>query len=102
MESALTVNVTHVVASGFGSAKYLVCLLGGKDSQVDFHQYAVEHRLHVMAPSWIQNGHARWLKGEELDLMSEIEIHKLKPFLGLKIAISGIEPSTSDLFFALP
>ena len=26
-ESALTVNVTHVVASGFASAKYLVCLL---------------------------------------------------------------------------
>lgn len=26
-ESALTVNVTHVVASGFASAKYLVCQL---------------------------------------------------------------------------
>ena len=58
----------------------------------DLAQYAVEHRLPVMAPSWIQNGHAKWLKGEELDLEAEMETHKLKPFVGLRIAISGIEP----------
>ena len=70
--------------------------------KLTLEKYAVEHRLPVMAPSWIQNGHARWLKGEELDLTSEIEIHKLKPFWGLKIAISGIEPSTSDRFSRSP
>jgi DNA replication regulator DPB11 len=48
-----------------------------------------------MAPSWIQNSHAKWLKGEELDLASEAETHKLKPFVGLRIAISGIEACMS-------
>ncbi len=54
-----------------------------------------------MAPSWIQNGHARWLKGEELELKGEMETHNLKPFVGLRVAISGIEPSAHNETFSM-
>ncbi|ORY32222.1 hypothetical protein BCR39DRAFT_523376 [Naematelia encephala] len=77
VEHALTVDVTHIIAVGFGSPKYL---------------YAVEHRLPVMMPSWILDAHARWLGGEELDVKADMEKHRLLPFFGLRIAISGIEP----------
>ncbi|WRT67010.1 uncharacterized protein IL334_003976 [Kwoniella shivajii] len=77
VENALTIHVTHVVAVGFGSAKYL---------------YAVEHLLPVMEPSWIEDAHAQWLNGEELDTELDQENHRLLPFVGLKIAMSGIEP----------
>ncbi|OCF35397.1 hypothetical protein I316_02947 [Kwoniella heveanensis BCC8398] len=77
VESALTVNVTHVVASGFGSAKYL---------------YAVEHRLPTMMPSWIEDAHAQWLNGDELDNAADVEDHRLLPFTDLRIAMSGVEP----------
>ncbi|WVF72304.1 hypothetical protein IAT40_007117 [Kwoniella sp. CBS 6097] len=77
VESALTVNVTHVVASGFGSAKYL---------------YAVEHRLPVMMPSWIEDAHGQWLNGDEVDTEADEENHRLLPFTDLRIAMSGVEP----------
>lgn len=53
VENALTVNVTHVIASGFGSAKYM---------------YAIEHRLPVLAPSWVEDAHKHWVSGAELDV----------------------------------
>ncbi|WWC69573.1 uncharacterized protein I206_103516 [Kwoniella pini CBS 10737] len=77
VENALTIHVTHVVAVGYGSAKYL---------------YAVEHSLPVMKPSWIEEAHAAWLNGDELDIEADEENHRLLPFIGLKIAMSGIEP----------
>nr|XP_018263947.1 uncharacterized protein I303_03824 [Kwoniella dejecticola CBS 10117]OBR86105.1 hypothetical protein I303_03824 [Kwoniella dejecticola CBS 10117] len=77
VENALTIHVTHVVAIGYGSAKYL---------------YAVEHRLPVMTPSWIEDAHSEWLNGDELDIQADEESHRLLPFTGLKIAMSGIEP----------
>ncbi|CAK9780911.1 hypothetical protein CC85DRAFT_62497 [Cutaneotrichosporon oleaginosum] len=76
IESALTVSTTHVVAPGFGSAKYL---------------YAIEHGIPVLSPSWINDAHQRWLNGETLDVPASVEAHRLQPFIGLKIAISGIE-----------
>ncbi|GMK55402.1 hypothetical protein CspeluHIS016_0204580 [Cutaneotrichosporon spelunceum] len=76
VESALTVSTTHVVAPGFGSPKYL---------------YAIEHALPVLSPSWINDAYERWLTGETLDVPASIEAHRLQPFIGLKIAISGIE-----------
>ncbi|KAK4687729.1 DNA replication regulator DPB11, partial [Tremellales sp. Uapishka_1] len=77
VENALTVNVTHVVASGYDSAKYL---------------YAVENHLPVLSPSWIQVSHRRWLMAEDLDVQEDLENYKLLPFIGLTISISGIEP----------
>ncbi|BEI85351.1 hypothetical protein CcaverHIS002_0507520 [Cutaneotrichosporon cavernicola] len=76
IESALTVSTTHVVAPGFGSPKYL---------------YAIEHALPVLSPSWINDAYQRWLTGEKLDVPASVEAHRLQPFIGLKIAISGID-----------
>jgi hypothetical protein len=45
-----------------------------------------------MAPSWISSAHERWLGGEELDFALDMDGYRLQPFLGLKIALSGIEP----------
>lgn len=53
VESALTVHSTHVIASGFASAKYL---------------YAVEHRIPVLSPSWIVESYNKWIEGNELDV----------------------------------
>ncbi|WVR05087.1 hypothetical protein IAU60_002099 [Kwoniella sp. DSM 27419] len=77
VESALTIHVTHVVASGYGSAKY---------------NYAIEHRLPVMRPTWIEAAHDQWVGGDELDNTEMEEEHRLLPFSGLKIAMSGVEP----------
>ncbi|WWC85363.1 uncharacterized protein L201_000226 [Kwoniella dendrophila CBS 6074] len=77
VENALTIHVTHVVAVGHDSAKYL---------------YAVEHRLPVMTPSWIEAAHSQWIHGDEVDTAADQEVHRLLPFSGLKIAMSGIEP----------
>ncbi|KAL1411271.1 protein kinase activating protein dpb11 [Vanrija albida] len=76
IESALTQTVNHVVAVGYTSQKY---------------NYAVEHRIPVMAPSWIRDAHAKWIAGGELDFASSVESHRLQPFLGLKISITGID-----------
>lgn len=88
VENALTVNVTHVIAQGFGSAKYM---------------YAIEHGLPVLAPTWVEDSHKRWVSGQDIDVpavscsggsgadIQSIESHRLLPFTGLKISISGID-----------
>lgn len=59
----------------------------------DILQYAIEHGLPVMKPSWITDVHASWLSGD--DPMGEdqesIDPWRLQPFEGLKITISGFE-----------
>lgn len=55
VENALTVNVTHVIASGSGSAKYM---------------YAIEHQLPVLEPSWVEDSHIRWIAGQDLDVQA--------------------------------
>ncbi|ODO03446.1 hypothetical protein L198_02293 [Cryptococcus wingfieldii CBS 7118] len=75
-ESALTKSVTHVVAVACQSAKY---------------HYAVEHRIPVMTPVWIEDAHAVWLEGNDFDFWEMQEAHRLLPFEGLRIAMSGIE-----------
>ncbi|ODN84798.1 hypothetical protein L202_00668 [Cryptococcus amylolentus CBS 6039] len=75
-ESALTKSVTHVVAVACQSAKY---------------HYAVEHRIPVMTPMWIEDAHAVWLEGDDFDFWEMQEAHRLLPFEGLRIAMSGIE-----------
>ncbi|RXK38351.1 hypothetical protein M231_04393 [Tremella mesenterica] len=77
VESALTIHVTHIVAVGFTSEKY---------------QYALEHRMPIMTPQWIEHGHERWLAGEEFLPSEDLSEWKLKPFAGLRISITGIEP----------
>ncbi|KAK8869919.1 hypothetical protein IAR55_000487 [Kwoniella newhampshirensis] len=77
VESALTVHVTHVVAISYGSPKY---------------GYAVEHRLPVMKPSWIEEAYSTWIAGDELDFEEDQNTHRLLPFEGLRISMSGVEP----------
>jgi hypothetical protein len=43
-----------------GMARY------GEDA--DEGQYAVEHRLPVMTPEWIEDMHRRWIHAEEVDV----------------------------------
>ncbi|KAG8965377.1 hypothetical protein FRC00_004533 [Tulasnella sp. 408] len=69
-----TVSVTHLIADGPGSAKY---------------QCALERRIPIMDSKWVANTYARWQNGESLVLQETIETHRLLPFIGLKIAITG-------------
>ncbi|KAG8928385.1 hypothetical protein FRC01_006008 [Tulasnella sp. 417] len=69
-----TVTVTHLIADGPGSAKY---------------QCALERRIPIMDSKWVANTYARWQNGESVLLKETIERHRLPPFMGLKIAITG-------------
>ncbi|ORX39769.1 hypothetical protein BD324DRAFT_233372 [Kockovaella imperatae] len=77
VESALTVRVTHVIASAHNSAKYV---------------YAVEHRIPVMTPEWVLHSHSRYIHAEDVNLDDDMDRFRLLPFIGLTIAMSGIEP----------
>ncbi len=66
----------------------------------------------MLAPSWVATSFANWQKGSDLDVAAvrihqsiegwnlqlkvsqDVEAHRLAPFIGLRIAISGIEPRT--------
>ena len=96
VESALTINVTHVVATGFGSPKYNVSRSLIKNKDIEF-QYAVENRIPVMTPEWIRSSHEMWISAVRIDLDQAEEEHRLLPFAGLKISISGIEDCASFL-----
>ncbi|WVN85237.1 uncharacterized protein L203_100382 [Cryptococcus depauperatus CBS 7841] len=89
VETALTKSVTHVVAVGFDSPKYHV----SKTQWLLAHmlQFAVEHRIPIMTPEWIKTAHKLWINAEEFSFEENQENHRLLPFLGLKISMSGIE-----------
>jgi DNA replication regulator DPB11 len=94
VESALTVTVTHVVATDVGSAKYNVGRFSAKLAVAE-RQYAIEGRIPVMTPEWIKESHEIWLRGDQIDLPWMQQEYRMQPFQGLKIAISGIEDCTS-------
>ncbi|KIO26339.1 hypothetical protein M407DRAFT_24424 [Tulasnella calospora MUT 4182] len=74
-----TVNVTHLIADGPGSAKY---------------QCALERRIPIMDSKWVANTYARWQNGEIVFLKETIEMHRLPLLAGLKIAITGENDAT--------
>lgn len=45
----------------------------------------------MLTPEWITDIHTRYLKGEDLDIDASSANHRLLPFLGLRIAITGME-----------
>ncbi|EIW57947.1 uncharacterized protein TRAVEDRAFT_72858 [Trametes versicolor FP-101664 SS1] len=74
--SDLTDRVTHLIAEEPGSAKY---------------RCAVETGIPIMRASWITESHKIWLKGDDVDLVESIEEHRLPPFTGVVLCVSGIE-----------
>lgn len=46
-----------------------------------------------MTPAWIIEAHEIWLAGGELDFEEDEENHRLLPFTGFRISMSGIDQS---------
>ncbi|KAI8969897.1 hypothetical protein BD414DRAFT_502526 [Trametes punicea] len=74
--SDLTDRVTHLIAEEPGSAKY---------------RCALENRIPIMHPSWITESHRIWLRGDDVDVEESIRQHRLPPFSGVVLCVSGIE-----------
>ncbi|KAJ7047936.1 hypothetical protein C8F04DRAFT_1023030, partial [Mycena alexandri] len=73
--SAFTDRVTHLVAENHGGAKY---------------QCALERKIPILLPSWIIESHRIWQHGDDVDLVQSIALHRLPPFSGVTLCISGI------------
>lgn len=78
IDPALMIDTRALVAREVGSPKY--------DS-------AILNRIPVFQPEWISACYERWLAGEGLEKVLEMKEFRLKPFKGLKIALTGVEPS---------
>ncbi|KIR24754.1 DNA replication regulator DPB11 [Cryptococcus deuterogattii LA55] len=76
VDTALTRSITHVVAVSYESPKY---------------QFALANGIPVMTPAWITEAHEIWLAGEELNFEEDEENHRLLPFTGFRISMSGID-----------
>ncbi|KAI9064973.1 hypothetical protein FKP32DRAFT_1712505 [Trametes sanguinea] len=74
--SDLTDRVTHLIAEEPGSAKY---------------RCALENRIPIMHPSWITESHKIWLRGDDVDVAESVRNHRLPPFSGVVLCVSGIE-----------
>ncbi|KAI0079135.1 hypothetical protein K474DRAFT_1696562, partial [Panus rudis PR-1116 ss-1] len=72
--SDLTDRVTHLIAEEPGSAKY---------------KCALENGLPIMKPSWIYESHKVWLRGDDVDFNESVRQHRLLPFDGLTLALTG-------------
>ncbi|KAJ9103366.1 hypothetical protein QFC19_004465 [Naganishia cerealis] len=79
VEGNLTLETSALISETFGSVKY---------------QAAVQNRIPVFTPEWIYTIHSHWLSGMDIpDIFSKVyRQFYLRPFAGLKISISGIEP----------
>ncbi|KAJ7047172.1 hypothetical protein C8F04DRAFT_1387638 [Mycena alexandri] len=73
--SAFTDRVTHLIAENHGGAKY---------------QCALERKIPILRPSWITESHRIWQHGDDIDLAQSITLHRLPPFSGIILCISGI------------
>ncbi|KAJ7717673.1 hypothetical protein B0H16DRAFT_1433724 [Mycena metata] len=73
--SAFTDRVTHLVAENHGGAKY---------------QCALERKIPILLPSWIIESHRIWQHGDDVDLAQSVAQHRLPPFAGVTLCISGI------------
>ncbi|KAJ7766878.1 hypothetical protein B0H16DRAFT_374721 [Mycena metata] len=73
--SAFTDRVTHLIAESHGGAKY---------------QCALERKIPILRPSWITESHRIWQHGDDVDLAQSITLHRLPPFSGVTLCISGI------------
>ncbi|OWZ71337.1 hypothetical protein AYX14_03267 [Cryptococcus neoformans] len=76
VDTALTRSITHVIAVSYESPKY---------------QFALANGIPIMTPAWIIEAHEIWLAGGELDFEEDEENHRLLPFTGFRISMSGID-----------
>ncbi|KAG8820468.1 hypothetical protein FRC19_008862, partial [Serendipita sp. 401] len=67
---------THLIASEPGSEKY---------------RCALERGTPVVTTSWVYEAHERWLAGELFSVHDMVDAHRLPPFNGVKICITGNE-----------
>ena len=72
----LTSDVTHLVVGDTDTPKY---------------KFVARERLDVkcLLPSWIDAVRDLWMAGEDTDILSLEEEHKLPTFNGLKICVTG-------------
>ncbi|KAJ9095602.1 hypothetical protein QFC21_005473 [Naganishia friedmannii] len=84
VEGNLTMETSALIGETFDSVKY---------------RAAVQNRIPVYTPEWIDTIHSNWLSGMDIpDIFSKVyRQFYLPPFADLKIAISGIEPGTSTI-----
>ena len=54
-------------------------------------QCALQTRIPIMRPSWIVESHKVWLRGDDVDVAQSIKDHRLPPFLGVVLCVSGID-----------
>ncbi|KZT57908.1 hypothetical protein CALCODRAFT_469090 [Calocera cornea HHB12733] len=70
----LTSDITHLVATETGSAKY---------------NCAIENGMMVMLPEWVDETYKLWLAGEDIDFGESVRLYRL-PFLsGFNICLTG-------------
>ncbi|KDQ59126.1 hypothetical protein JAAARDRAFT_206090 [Jaapia argillacea MUCL 33604] len=71
-----TDRVTHLIALEHGGAKY---------------KCALERKIPIMKPSFVNESYEIWLRGDDVDLLQATKTHRLPIFQGLTLALSGIE-----------
>ncbi|KAH9978902.1 hypothetical protein BGW80DRAFT_703080 [Lactifluus volemus] len=74
--AAFTDYVTHLIAEEHGGAKYWC---------------AVERKIPILTPSWILDTFEIWQRGDDFDFDTKVEEHRLPPFSGIILCVSGVE-----------
>ncbi|KAJ3570667.1 hypothetical protein NP233_g4252 [Leucocoprinus birnbaumii] len=73
--SAFTDRVTHLIADVHGGAKYMC---------------ALERKIPIMKPSWVEESYDVWLRGDDVDYEESLQAHRLPIFSGVVVCLSGI------------
>ncbi|KAI6025731.1 hypothetical protein F5J12DRAFT_810070 [Pisolithus orientalis] len=73
--SDFTDKVTHLIASAHGGPKYMC---------------ALERKIPIMTPEWINESHAIWLRGDDVDFRESVSKYRLPVFSGVIMSLSGI------------
>ncbi|KXN83795.1 S-M checkpoint control protein rad4 [Leucoagaricus sp. SymC.cos] len=73
--SAFTDRVTHLIADTHEGAKYMC---------------ALERKIPIMKPSWVEESYDIWLRGDDVDYEESLETHRLPIFSGVVLCLSGI------------
>lgn len=83
---------THLLAEAPGSQKYKVSNIRRRvTSAKDPFQCAIERGIPVLNSSWVYEAHQRWLAGEVFSLDSMLDPHRLLPFQGVRLCVTGID-----------